>query len=54
MVETSKPSTPKPGVQQRRPPQVRDPAHQLPIDGPVPLEVGEGDRPTTKKPGTGG
>lgn len=51
MVETSKPTTPKPGVQQRRPP--RDPAQQ-PLDGAVPLEVGEGDRPTTKKPGTGG
>jgi hypothetical protein len=63
-VEESKPTTTKPGVPQGRPERPRPERHPAerqgddavrgpPVGSPVPLNVGEGDRPTSGKPGTG-
>jgi hypothetical protein len=63
-MEKAKPTTPKPGVEPPRrpgpPPQIQDPGaphdgpgYPPPAGSPAPLNVGSGDRPTTKKPGTG-
>jgi hypothetical protein len=63
-MEKAKPTTPKPGSAPPRrpgpPPQIQDPgaaddaAWPPPAGSPAPpLNVGSGDRPTTKKPGTG-